>query len=52
MAAAVGIFVWLGKNAAIPALNMNYRWLTALVALLVATAAGCGWVLWKVTRFS
>jgi Sugar transport protein len=52
VAAAVGIFVWLGKNAAIPALNMNYRWLTALVALLVATAAGCGWVLWKVTRFS
>ena len=49
---AVGVFVWLGKYAAIPALDINYRWLTLLVVLLVVTAVGCGWGLWKMTRFS
>ena len=52
VAAALAIFVWLGKNAAIPALNMDYRWMSALLAVLLATAAGGGWVLWKATRFS
>jgi glucose uptake protein GlcU len=49
---AFGVFVWLGKHAAVPALSINYPWLTALVALLVATAVGCGWGLWRMTRFS
>jgi hypothetical protein len=52
IAAALGVFVWLGKEATLPALSMNYRWLTLLVMLLVATAIGFGWALWKKTRFS
>jgi uncharacterized membrane protein YqjE len=30
---------------------MDYRWLAALAVVLVATAVGCGWGLWKATRF-
>lgn len=49
---AAGVFVWLGKNAAIPALHMNGRWLIILVSLSIAAAIGCGWGLWKATRFA
>jgi glucose uptake protein GlcU len=52
IAAALGVFLWLGKDAAVPSLSINYRWLTVLVTLLVATAVGFGWRLWKMTRFS
>jgi glucose uptake protein GlcU len=51
VAAAVAVFVWLGKNATVPALSMDYRWLGVLLVVLVATAIGCGWGLWKSTRF-
>jgi glucose uptake protein GlcU len=51
VAAAVGVFVWLGKDAAIPPIALNYRWLGVLAVLLVATALGCGWRLWKSTSF-
>ncbi len=49
---ALGVFAWLGRRAAVPALSINYVWLTVLVVILVAAAAGCGWGLWKRTRFS
>jgi drug/metabolite transporter (DMT)-like permease len=52
VAAAVGVFVWLGKDAAVPSLAMNYRWVAALAAVLVVTLCACGWALWKTTRFS
>jgi glucose uptake protein GlcU len=52
VAAAVGVFVWLGKDAAIPPMQLDYRWLSALAVLLVVTALGCGWTLWKATSFS
>ncbi len=52
VAAAVGVFVYLGVHAKAPALAMNLGWLWALVAVPVATAAVCGWALWKATRFS
>jgi len=52
VAAAVGVFVWLGRSAAIPPIHLDYRWVGALTVLLVATAVGCGWGLWKATRFS
>jgi glucose uptake protein GlcU len=52
VAAAVGVFVWLAWNAQVPELGMNFAWLWALVALLVGTAAVCGWGLWKATKFS
>lgn len=49
--AAVGVFIWLATNAAVPALHMDYRWLTVLVVVLLATAVGFGWRLWTTTRF-
>lgn len=52
VAAAVAIFVWLGRAAAVPALSMNYVWLSVLVAVLLAAGLGCGWLLWRDTRFS
>jgi len=51
IAGAVGVFAWLGTNAAVPALHVDYRWLTMLVGILLATALGMGWRLWKLTRF-
>jgi hypothetical protein len=52
LAAAVGVFVYLGVNARPPELGMNMGWLWALGAVLLATAAVCGWTLGKATRFS
>jgi glucose uptake protein GlcU len=52
VAAAVGVFVYLGLNARAPALGMDTAWLWGMAAVLVVTAAGCGWGLWKATRFS
>jgi hypothetical protein len=48
----VGVFVYFGVNARIPALSMNLAWLAALVVVLVAAALWSGWSLWKATRFS
>jgi drug/metabolite transporter (DMT)-like permease len=50
--AAVGVFVYLGVNAEAPALGMNLPWLWVMATVLMATALGCGWGLWKATRFS
>jgi glucose uptake protein GlcU len=52
LATAAGVFVYLGWNARVPALGMNFAWLWVLVGVLVATAGVCGWGLWKATRFS
>jgi glucose uptake protein GlcU len=52
VAAAVGVFVYLGVNARVPALSMNFMWLSVLVVVLVAAALLSGWGLWKATRFS
>jgi glucose uptake protein GlcU len=52
VAAAVGVFVYLGVNARVPALKMDFTWLGLLVIVLVASAASCAWGLWKATRFS
>jgi hypothetical protein len=52
IAAAVGIFVWLGSQAAVPPIAMNFSWLAALAIILIASIAACTWVLWKRTRFS
>jgi glucose uptake protein GlcU len=50
--AAVGVFVYLGWNAKMPALGMDLRWLWALGGVLAATLGVCGWGLYRVTRFS
>jgi glucose uptake protein GlcU len=52
VAGAVGLFVWLGVNARVPALEMNFTWMAVLAGALVITAVVCTWGLWKVTRFS
>jgi len=52
LAAAAGVFVYLGFYARAPELSMNLAWVWVLAALLVATAVIAGWGLWKATRFS
>ena len=52
VAAAVGFFVYLGINARVPSLGMDFTWLSVLVVVLVASALLSGWGLWKATRFS
>jgi glucose uptake protein GlcU len=49
---AVGVFIWLGINARVPSLPMNFAWIGILSIVLIASAAGCGWALWRTTRFS
>jgi glucose uptake protein GlcU len=52
VALAVGVFVYLGCNARRPALAMDLAWIWALGGVLVASAAACGWGLYRATRFS
>jgi drug/metabolite transporter (DMT)-like permease len=49
---AVAIFLWLGLQAWVPPLTMNLFWTAGLCVVLLFTALGCGWLLWKRTRFS
>ena len=49
---AVGVFVWLGVNARVPTLAMNFAWIGVLSVILIASATGCVWALWRTTRFS
>jgi drug/metabolite transporter (DMT)-like permease len=52
VAAAVGIFVWFGRLAHVPAIHMNKPWMVLLVGLMFLFLLGSGWLLWKKTRFS
>lgn len=52
LACGVGIFVWLGINARVPELAMNFGWVGVLAAILLASAGAGAWVLWKTTKFS
>jgi hypothetical protein len=52
VATAVAVFVYLGINARVPALDLNVRWACVLAVVMVATAVSCGWGLWKASRFS
>lgn len=52
LAAAVGVFIYLGLNARRPDLNMNFAWLWSLGAILIVSAGLCAWGLWKATRFT
>jgi hypothetical protein len=52
LVAAVGVFVWLGIQAHVPSLGMNLTWVGVLTALLLLSAGGCAWLLWRATRFS
>jgi len=49
--AAIALFAWLGHDAQLPPLAMDFGWVSALsVLLLVAIGIG-GWSLWTRTRF-
>jgi hypothetical protein len=52
VAAAVGVFAYLGANARVPELGMDVRWVAVLAAILVGAAVLSGWGLWRATRFS
>jgi glucose uptake protein GlcU len=52
VAAAVGIFVWLARGVHRPPIPMNATWTGVLILAMIAFLAGCGWLLWKRTRFS
>jgi glucose uptake protein GlcU len=49
---AIAVFVYLGANATVPQLAMNYRWMAVLGAILLGTLGACGWQLLKKTGFS
>ena len=51
IAAAAGLFLWLGLQARIPSLPLNLRSTAALAALLIVTAATAAYRLWSQTRF-
>jgi drug/metabolite transporter (DMT)-like permease len=50
--AAAGIFVWLACGAERPALATDPYWTAVLVMASAGLLFGCGWILWKRTRFS
>jgi len=52
LAAACGIFAYLGAQASIPKLPIDRGWLAVLASSLLLSAALGGWALWKTTRFS
>ena len=52
VAAATGVFVWLGVRAVVPPLAMDLRWVAGLSGVLVASLGVGSWALWRRTRFS
>jgi drug/metabolite transporter (DMT)-like permease len=50
--AAVGIFLWLARDARRPPIAMNPTWTVVLVIAMLAFLFACGTLLWKRTRFS
>jgi hypothetical protein len=52
VALATDAFVWLARCATHPPLAMAATWIAALVLAMLAFLVGCGWLLWKYTRFS
>jgi glucose uptake protein GlcU len=52
VACAIGVFIWLGVNAQVPKLSMNFIWVAILTAVMVLTVALSGWALHRKTGFS
>ena len=52
IACAVGVFVWLGVQAQVPALGINLFWTGVLAVVLVVSAAVGSIGLWRATKFS
>ncbi len=51
MVLALGVFVLLLRGTRVPSLPMDFRWLGALLVLLLGVLAVAGGMLWKWTRF-
>jgi glucose uptake protein GlcU len=51
VATALAVFIYLGFNARVPALNLNLRWAGVLATVMIATAVACTWGLWQAARF-
>lgn len=49
---ATAVFIWLACKAGVPPLQMNLRWVAALAAILLLSLVGCGYRLYRQTRFS
>jgi glucose uptake protein GlcU len=49
---AVGVFVWLASQAAVPPIAMNRYWLAVLGTILVISLVACTRALWKTTKLS
>jgi glucose uptake protein GlcU len=52
IAVAIGFFVWLASQAAVPTIAMNLSWLAVLGIALAISIGACTWALWKKTRFA
>lgn len=52
LGAAGAIFVWLALDVQRPPIPMNFVPAVLLTAILLVLFVGCGWMLWKKTRFS
>ncbi len=52
LAAAVGLFVWLGAGAARQPIAMNPLWMAVLIGATLVFLGVCGTLLWRRTRFS
>ena len=52
VAIAVGIFLFLTTATKRPPFTLNARWAAGLVFVMLASLSGCGYLLWKRTRFS
>jgi drug/metabolite transporter (DMT)-like permease len=50
--AALGVFATLAFSARGPRVAMHLSWALALTVILLFVLAGCGWLLWKRTRFA
>jgi hypothetical protein len=50
--AAAGVFAWSAVGVRIPRLTIQIPFALALIAVLIAVLAVCGWTLWKKTRFA
>ena len=52
LAAAASLFIWLGRSAAIPAINFNVSWILVLSLLSILILAFCAFKLHRLTRFN
>lgn len=52
IAAATGVFLWLGLRAVVPPLAMNLGWVAVLSVVLLLSLIVGTWSLWRRTRFS